>query len=80
MPRTGGTVQQDPVQRQETQIVQSSCKTLDDFLPGFRPLATRWANTHKTAAEAVTVITHLVSFERSLLRVARIGEDGGDAP
>ena len=40
----------------------------------------RWANTHASAAEAVSVIAHLVSFERSLLRVARIGEDGGDAP
>ena len=39
----------------------------------------RWANTHKTAAEAVTVIANLVSFERSLLAVARAGEDGGDA-
>ena len=40
----------------------------------------RWANTHKTAAEAVTVIAHLVSFERSLREVTRIGEEGGDAP
>ena len=40
----------------------------------------RWANTHKTAAAAVSVIAHLVSFERSLLAVARIGEEGGDAP
>ena len=40
----------------------------------------RWANTHRTAAEAVTVIAHLVSFERSLLAVARTGEDGGYAP
>ena len=40
----------------------------------------RWVNTHKTAAEAVTVIAHLVSFERSLREVARIDEDGGDAP
>ncbi len=40
----------------------------------------RWANTHKTAAEPVSVIAHLVSFERSLLEVARIGQDGGDAP
>ena len=40
----------------------------------------RWANTHRTAAEAVTVIAHLMSFERSLLAVARMGEDGGDAP
>jgi hypothetical protein len=40
----------------------------------------RWANTHARAAEAVSVIAHLVSFERSLLRVGRIGEGGGDAP
>ena len=40
----------------------------------------RWANTHKTATEAVSVTAHLVSFERSLLAVARTGEDGGDAP
>ena len=40
----------------------------------------RWANTHKTATEAVTVTAHLVSFERSLLAVAGIGEEGGDAP
>ena len=40
----------------------------------------RWANTHKTAAEAVSVIAHLVSFERSLVAVARFGQDGGDAP
>ena len=39
----------------------------------------RWANTHRTAAEAVTVIAHLVSFERSLREVARVGEDGGEA-
>ena len=39
----------------------------------------RWANTHASTAEAVSVIAHLVSFERSLLRVARIDEDGGDA-
>lgn len=39
-----------------------------------------WANTHRTAAEAVTVIAHVVSFERSLREVARAGEDGGDAP
>ena len=39
----------------------------------------RWANTHKTAVEAVTVLAHLVSFERSLLSVARSGEDGADA-
>ena len=34
--RFRGTIQQGPVQRQETQIVQS-CNTLDDFLPGFLP-------------------------------------------
>ncbi len=39
----------------------------------------RWANTHASAAEAVSVTAHLVSFERSLLRVARIGEEGADA-
>ena len=38
-----------------------------------------WANTHASAAEAVSVIAHLVSFERSLLRVARIAEDTNDA-
>ena len=37
----------------------------------------RWANTHKTAAEAVSVIAHLVSFERSLRAVTRFDEDGG---
>ncbi|WP_420448317.1 MobC family plasmid mobilization relaxosome protein [Candidatus Palauibacter sp.] len=39
----------------------------------------RWANTHASTAEAVSVIAHLVSFERSLLTVARIGEEDGDA-
>ncbi len=39
----------------------------------------RWANTHASAAEAVSVIAHLVSFERSLLAVAGIGEESGDA-
>ena len=39
----------------------------------------RWAHTHKSAAEAVTVIANLVSFERSLLAVARLEGDGGDA-
>ena len=38
--RSCGTVQHGPVQRQETQIVQS-CMTLEDFLPGFGPLALR---------------------------------------
>ncbi len=40
----------------------------------------RWANTHASAVEAVSVIAHLVSFERSLLAVAPIGEGAGDAP
>ena len=39
----------------------------------------RWANTHKSAAEAVTVLANLVSFERSLLAVARTDGDGRDA-
>ena len=42
--RLRGTVQQDPVQRQKTQIVQS-CNTLDDFLPGFAARATCNVNT-----------------------------------
>ena len=39
----------------------------------------RWANTHASSTGAVSVIAHLVSFERSLLTVARIGEEDGDA-
>ncbi len=39
----------------------------------------RWANTHTSAAEAVTVITNLVAFERSLRAVARLGGDSDDA-
>ena len=39
----------------------------------------RWANTHKTEAETIVVIANLVSFERSLLAVARFEGDGGDA-
>ena len=39
----------------------------------------RWANTHTSAVEAVAVIANLVSFERSLLAVARMGGDGGNA-
>ncbi len=38
-----------------------------------------WANTHASTAEAVSAIAHLVSFERSLLAVARIGEEARDA-
>ena len=39
----------------------------------------RWVNTHVSAAEAVSVIAHLVSFERALLRVARFGGEADDA-
>ena len=39
----------------------------------------RWANTHAGAVEGVAVIANLVSFERSLLAVARFDRDGGDA-
>ena len=39
----------------------------------------RWANTHRTAAEAVSVIAHLVSFERTLRKVARTERGVGDA-
>ena len=39
----------------------------------------RWANANASAAEAVTVIANLVSFERSLLTLARFGGDDGDA-
>ena len=38
-----------------------------------------WVNTHKTAAEAISVTAHLVSFERSLLAVASIGREAADA-
>ena len=67
--RSRGTVQQGPVQRQETQIVQS-CKTLDDFLPGFGLPTIRWsdidiegrevrwrAEYEKTGYEHVTPLT-----------------------
>ena len=39
----------------------------------------RWANTHAAAAEAVTVIANLVSFERSLVAVVRSGGEVDDA-
>ena len=39
----------------------------------------RWANTHASTVEAVSVIAHLISFERSLLAVAGIAEEAGDA-
>ena len=39
----------------------------------------RWANTHRSAARAVTVIANLVAFERSLREAARFGAGSGDA-
>ncbi len=39
----------------------------------------RWANTHTSAVEAVAVIANLVSFERSLLSLAYLDGEGGDA-
>ena len=46
--RFRGTVQQGPVQRQETQIVQSWL-TLDDFLPGFWLSPIRWSDVDMEA-------------------------------
>lgn len=34
----------------------------------------RWANRHKSAADAVAVITHLVAIERELRSLSRPGE------
>ena len=42
------TIQQGPVQRQETPIVQS-CKTLDDVLPGFGLPTSPWTNSRDNA-------------------------------
>ncbi|MDE0124247.1 MAG: MobC family plasmid mobilization relaxosome protein, partial [Bryobacterales bacterium] len=39
----------------------------------------RWANTHPSEAEAVEVIAGLLSVERSLLAVARLGGEDTDA-
>ena len=39
----------------------------------------RWANTHASAVEAVTVIARLMSVERSLLALARLDGEDGDA-
>ena len=39
----------------------------------------RWANANASAAEAVTVIANLVSFERSLVAVLRSGGEVDDA-
>ena len=39
----------------------------------------RWADTHGSAVEAVTVIANPVAFERSLLAVARLEGEGEDA-
>ena len=66
------TAQAQAIERERTRQVVRIGNNLNQLA--------RWANTHKTAAEAVTVIAHLVSFERSLLDVAKIDEDDGDAP
>ena len=39
----------------------------------------RWANTHTSLAEAVTVIDTLAAFERTLRAVARFGGESDDA-
>ena len=39
----------------------------------------RWANTHKTAAEAVEVITYLVATERALAALKPAGNPESDA-
>ena len=39
----------------------------------------RWANTHTSAADAVTVIDHLAAFQRALRAVARFGGEDADA-
>ena len=39
----------------------------------------RWANTHKTAAEAVEVIAHLITIERALAALKPAGSPDSDA-
>ena len=39
----------------------------------------RWANTHPSKAEAVEVVAQLVSVERALLALARLGGENTDA-
>ena len=39
----------------------------------------RWANTHKTAAEAVEVIAHLITIERALSALKPAGSPDSDA-
>ena len=39
----------------------------------------RWANTHPSEAEAVEVVAQLVSVERALLALARLGGEDTDA-
>ena len=39
----------------------------------------RWANTHKTAAEAVEVIAHLITIERALAALKPAGNPDSDA-
>ena len=55
------------------------CKTLDGFLPRFMPWVLLWANIHKTAAEAVEVIAHLVATERALAALKPAGNADSDA-
>ena len=39
----------------------------------------RWANTHKGAAEAVEIVTHLVAIERALRVLVPAGDPDPDA-
>ena len=52
------------IERERTREIKRIGKNLNQLA--------RWANTHKAAAEAVTVIAYLVSFERSLLAVDHV--------
>ena len=65
------TAQARAIERERTQQVARIGNNLNQLA--------RWANTHTTAAEGVSVIAHLVAFERSLLAVAPIGEEADDA-
>ena len=60
-PRFRGTVQQGPVQRQETQIVQS-CNTLDDFLPSFAAQVT--CHVYITFCHAFLILVYANGCER----------------
>jgi len=71
--RFRGSVQQGPVERQEAQIVRP-CKTLDDFLPGFRATPVRWIITSHAHFDHIgglrtylhigsTVVTHMINLD-----------------